>query len=348
MTNESNSNSTNDENRSTTPSDNNFMTPAEIKEGVFSILRRVWTGAGNAPFQKTRYYPNAFEVHEDIIRKIDSRVREQLNSLPLANDGEILFIGEVRFPDLSTAKFDDLNALIDRAGDNRDPERLYMRWVSMLIEPLGTIAQVEIYFTTEQPLETKELALLEINVAHMELEIGGPSESWVEHSFQTLNPFFETARLSGIYKPLLIFRNKNVVLMLSIITALFVDQLISRLLSVYVNTPVYIDKTTYILSQLNLEQKFDAYVRAMYEVESPIGSGLAIFGASIVTYVITLILCYILYPKLVPRSVISIGLAKIRIAKYQNVFRFVVFTIIISGFLLPLLYSLITKALGLP
>jgi hypothetical protein len=335
------------ENSSITPA-NPHLTAEEIKAGVFSILRRVAMGGGSSPFQKSRLYPNAFEMNEDLIKRLDSRVREQLGKLPLANNGEILFKGEVRFPDLSTEKFDDLNILLDKAGDKRDPESLAMRWVSLLVEPIGTIAQVDMVFTTEQPLETKELGLLDFDLAQMKLEIGGPFDSWVEQTYQILNPFFETARLSGIYRPLLIFRNRNIVLVLSLITAIFVDNLVSRILSVYINTPVYVDEAAYILSQPNLESKFDAFITKMYEVQSPLGSGLAILGVSIVTYLISLVICYILYPKLVPRSAISIGLAKIRFSKYQNAFRFVVFTIILSGFILPLLYTLISRALGLP
>lgn len=330
------------------PQNNGLITADELKSGFFALLRRVVTGGESAPFEKARFYPYAFEINEDVIRKIDSRVRECLAILPIANAGELLFRGDVRFPDLSSEKFDNLETLIDKAGDKRDPESLSMQWAAVLIEPLGTVVQVIANFATEQPLETKELQLLDFDLAAMKLEISGPTDIWVEQTYQKLNPFFETVKLSGIYKPLLIFRNRNIVLILSLITALFLDQLVSRILSVYINTPVIVDTATKILSQPSLEEKFDSFIRDLYQVQSPIGTGLAIFGASIVTYVISLILCYLLYPKLVPRSTISIGLAKIRISKYQNAFRFVVFTIIVSGFLIPLLYTLITTAIGIP
>jgi hypothetical protein len=58
------------------------------------------------------------------------------------------------------------------------------------------------------------------------------------------------------------------------------------------------------------------------------------------TFAVILVLGQSLLPKLTPNSVIAVGLAGRRALAHSNTFRFIVFTCIISGILLPLLLEL--------
>ena len=97
----------------------------------------LFSSAGKAATQERgRVYQHAFQVADDDIRRIDRRVRELLK-IPATLDGNIDFSGTVRFPDLSTQRFSDLDDLLERAGEQKDPETLLLYWRAILAEPFG-------------------------------------------------------------------------------------------------------------------------------------------------------------------------------------------------------------------
>ena len=77
------------------------------------------------------------------------------------------------------------------------------------------------------------------------------------------------------------------------------------------------------------------FVRELYGPfkDNPLFEGVMQLTGGMLTMLIVVILGYMLYPKLVPRAGINIGLASTRYTVYENAFRLVVFTIVVSGIL---------------
>lgn len=63
-------------------------------------------------------------------------------------------------------------------------------------------------------------------------------------------------------------------------------------------------------------------------------------GAALV-FVIALTAGMLILPKFVPKSCIAVGLAKRRYLEYENLFKFLIFTLGISGLLVPIIRALL-------
>jgi hypothetical protein len=71
----------------------------------------------------------------------------------------------------------------------------------------------------------------------------------------------------------------------------------------------------------------------------PLSQSLLLTVGAMSVMLVVAALGYVLFPKLVPRAGINIGLASTRYAMYENTFRLVIVTILISGILVPLIRS---------
>jgi hypothetical protein len=85
----------------------------------------------------------------------------------------------------------------------------------------------------------------------------------------------------------------------------------------------------------------DMFAREIYSPlkGDPLSQSLLLTVGGMSVMLVVAVLCYVLYPKLVPRAGINIGLASTRYAMYENTFRLVMVTILISGILVPLIRS---------
>ena len=313
----------------------------QLKAGIITLFRRA-AFKEDSSSQKGKLFLNAFEVNEEFLDKFNRRVIEHFSHLEQLPNIGVNFRATVRYSDLSTQTFDNLNKLIEKAGDKKDPERIDMEWATLLKEPQGMTAKISVSFETDLPLETQELRLLQFDPAKMELKIFADSGDWVEKTFEDLLPFFESAKIGGIYKPLLVFRNPHVVHLVSWAFALLGQIITQGYLSArlrIIERQIIIDQ---ILNQPSLETKFDEFIRATYQTNSLDLNTVLILGGSLVFFGVMLVMGYILFPKLVPRSFISIGLSKLRVTKYQNVFRFIIFSVLVSGIIIPTLLSFFT------
>ena len=59
----------------------------------------------------------------------------------------------------------------------------------------------------------------------MKLEIAGPDRQWVDNTFSELDPLFNSVQTWNMYRPLLIFRNRNVVSIASWTTGFYAQML---------------------------------------------------------------------------------------------------------------------------
>jgi hypothetical protein len=297
-------------------------------------------------YKKARHYPFPFVADEAFIRKLDRRAAEWLVKAGAPPNHPPTVVAEVRFPDLSSSRFTTVEELLEKAGDQHDPERLVIEWSAVLQQPLVSTARIAVVFTTEKPLQVRELQWFEYPVASIDLIVEGAEQRWVDNTFTELDPFFPSVRLGGMYRPLWVFRNKAVVHLSSWVTGFIAQMIYNGLIQVLqrpgVNTlrQNRIDK---IISQPTAEAKIDMFVRELYGPfkDNPLFEGVIQLAGGMLTMLIVVILGYMLYPKLVPRAGINIGLTSTRYAVYENTFRLVIFTIMVSGILLPLLRTLL-------
>jgi len=317
--------------------------PRETVEAAVTALAEEFASRRRTVPAKSRHYPHPFAVDESFIRKLCEAATACLRrSVPVQGNedtGEPKFSGRVRYPDLSTKNFSSLDHLIAKSGNKRDPEQLTMelRIVTQVWPPAVSVIRVTL--TTEKPLEIAELQLLDFPLASMDLEIEGNNEEWVETTFEELDPFLDSARLRGIYRPLLIFRNRIVVMVISWWTGYLGQDAYFSILRAIARPTVNAKREAFVTRVTGLptaEQKLDELTRWQYSAfTDPIFDGLMQMAGGFLVLLVVASLGYLLYPKLVPRSGINVGLASKRYSEYENAFRFVVFTGVICGILIP-------------
>ncbi len=287
---------------------------------------------------KGKRFINAFEVGEDFVKKIISRSLSCFEDLDLL--GGISFSGEVRYRDLTTNKYNDPDKLLEECGDTMDPETLLLTWIAFLKGAPGECAKIELAFQTDVSLETESLEWFEHHLASIEITVAGPTNLWVGETFRKLDPFLETAKIGGIYKPLLVFRNKHVVQISSWAIGVIAQISSIEFLSRELKKDSTQSKVERILNQTTLDEKFDTFVKALFLEKSSVTNSIMIFGGSFILLLLIYVLSLHTLPKLVPRSTIEIGLTKSRVERYRKTFQFIIFTLLVGGLLIPIIRSL--------
>jgi hypothetical protein len=99
---------------------------------------------------------------------------------------------------------------------------------------------------------------------------------------------------------------------------------------------------TKISKSTSISDKIDMLAeRLLVPAAEPWYRPIIVVAAGACTYVISLIFFQNFLPRLTPNSVIAVGLAGKRAARYGNMWKFAVVTILITGVLLPLVRELI-------
>jgi hypothetical protein len=235
---------------------------------------------------------------------------------------------------LTTDSFASLNDLLTHAGNKKSPTDLKLRWFLLLEEPLLAMASVTVMFHTDARKETKEFEILSYPLSTMEYEISGIDRDWVENVASDINPIMESTRLRGIYKPLMIFRNRQVIMILSWTLGVIAQLASLEFVSGIFSTPDPTRKFLYeALSEKDIAKKFDLFIIWLTtpSPSSPFYQPLVEVGLSIAALLIVVVLGWYLLPMLIPRSGILIGLERENFQYYQNAFKFIVFTILVAG-----------------
>jgi hypothetical protein len=293
---------------------------------------------------RVQRYQFPFVVDDDFIRKLNRRATEWLERAGILSDHPISVNAEVSFADQTTLRFAMLDECLDKAGDHQDPVGMTIEWSAVLREPLSSTAKIHAVFTTEKPPQVTELRWFEVPVASMKLEIAGPDRQWVNNTFSELDPLFNNAQPWSWYRPLHIFRNRNVVSIASWATGFYTQMLYLGLVEWLKRPQVNIrrqEPLERILNQPTLETKLDQFVREVFGPvsNSPIFDGLWVIMSSFVVVVIITLIGYKIFPMLVPRAGINIGLAATRYSSYQEVYRFVIVGILLLAIIFPLIRS---------
>jgi hypothetical protein len=321
------------------------LDPASMLLAIQVIMQQHWEEK-EIP-AKAKPYPFPFVVDDEFVRKLNKRAIEGLNRTGILSGNTISVIAEVRFDDLSTSRFTTLDEFLDKAGDRRDPASMMIEWSAVLQEPMTSTAKIQAVFTTEKPSQVTE-QWFEFPAARMDLRITGPDRQWIENVFGELDPFFTSVRLGGIYRPLLIFRNRTFVHLFSWLTGFAAQMFYLAIFEWIQRSQVNAtrqDHINRIVNQPTVEAKIDSFVREIYGPvkNSPIIETLPITLGGFVLLLFIAILGYMWYPKLVPRAGIKIGLASTRYASYDNTFRLifvtVITTIMLGGIIMPLIRS---------
>lgn len=270
---------------------------------------------------------------KDIIKAMDSVPSVEL----------VEFVGAVKFVDLSSQRFNDFAQFLERAGKRQDPQSIKLTWSKFSIYGNGEAiaGQVDLYFFTEKPLKTGRTGEAVTQKAKVEIIVSGSDQRWVDQLFDDLIPMVKTTAHGGIMRPPWVFQNEQLVVALSALMAAFVAVSGFRFASKHVdldNEKQALQVVKVINATNKIEDKFSLYVNWQL---SPKPSHFAEFMTVIILVIgfsglaLFTLLKYI--PMLTPSSAVAIGTAKRRAISAADVFKFILFTIIVGGFIIPLL-----------
>ena len=320
--------------------------PDERLTRLFRFFEKLSKDQVNS-FRKTKRYVFPFRADETVVRKINEEVLRCFD-----HDGEVEFSSKTRFQDLSTIEHDNFEKFLSNAGDKKDPESAVLKWSTFLIDAQGNPVSksVALILVTEKTLETDDKVSPNRPQAYVFLDVGSSDEKWVEYSFRNVSDLVPNLPLGGIYRPLWIFRNHFVVQLLSQFFGMAGGSAASA--AYYVLTAAEDNNSTAsrreaILKLENIEAKLDALIEyIMTPTETAwfaMVFGLLFFGAG---FVLVMLASLSLLPKLTPASSIALGLANRRAEQNENAFRFIVFSVLILGILLPAVWTIIGATIG--
>jgi hypothetical protein len=298
-------------------------------------------------YQRGKFFSFPFFVAEDALRRVDEVVRKRLAHIPVGP--KIDFDSQTRFPDLSTLRFDDFDQFLREAGDKKDPEQAHLVWNKFAVDANGEpiAGEVRVTFTTEKRLETQDIEVGAFMRASVDLLVSSSDSDWAAQTFADVTPHIEATRMGGVLRPLWIFRNRYVVqvlaMALSWISFFTGASFASRQLSV-----------TARLSESQVLQKLVSTndLRAKINIlatqwltpsNDPWWHPIVVIGCGALAFAIIYTAGITLLPKLTPNSAIAIGLANRRAQQSLNTFKFIVFVLLISGILVPLLREIILR-----
>ncbi|MFC1539736.1 hypothetical protein ACFL6H_09955 [Candidatus Latescibacterota bacterium] len=315
------------------------ISPDQVISGIIDLVHRVGF-EDKSSVRKAKTLPFAFVLHQEAIDKIEQYVTSRLELLETIPAKTLTFEGKVGYADMTSLAFPSLQELLQHAGDRKSPTDLTLRWGTLLAVPPLMMAFVTVKFHTNIRKETETLELLHFPIAHIEYEVGGVTNDWVECTTADIEPIFDSIRLKGIYKPLLIFRNRAIVHVLSWSLAFLVEiatiESIGRLFRHESKTNILQE----ILGTNDILLKFDRYMQYIMS-ERSFFEPIIVIGSGILLLLVTAIAGFHLLPKLVPRSGILIGLEKSRFQVYENTFKYIIFTLLFGGLGVAILVEII-------
>jgi len=292
-------------------------------------------------YEQSQIFLFPFYVDEPILQKLNSEVLSLLNSVE--GNVPIGFSSSTRFQDLSSYRVDSFEEFLEKAGNKKDPENSTLTWKKFFIDRYGGVysGQISISFITEKKLNDRDMAPGQYHRASIQLDISGSDSNWVERAFANLSPYLDTTKLNGIYRPLWLFRNKTFINISSSVLAwagFWIGMDISGKILRKDTEISRADVLQQIIDTTNVTEKIDLLSRQILDpIKSVWWEFLIVFLFGALGFAVIYFSGMNLFPRLTPNSHIAIGLANIRAKKYMNAFKFVVFTLLISSIILPLI-----------
>ena len=301
-----------------------------------------------AKYQNGKIFQFPFFIDEECFDKLNKEIIENFS---LIHNITPYFTSSTRFQDLTSVKFNSFEDFIQKAGNKKDPESAELSWnifdLDISGEPIAGIVQISI--VTEKRLNTSITGIGDYHHPWIELNISGSSLDWVEKTFSNIEPYINTFKLGGIYRPLWIFRNKWVITFLAHTLSWIGFFLGIKCASHIFNKEGYLSRIEVlnkILNETNIAEKFDIYVtQILTPKSSPWWEPIIIFGFGMISLVFIYYIGMTALPNLAPKSSIAIGLSNKRAINSLNVFKFIIFSLMLSGILFPLCFELIKRFL---
>jgi len=298
-------------------------------------------------YEQSQLYPFPFYVDNDLLESLEKQVLRDLDEVPVSEAVE--FKSETRFQDLSSLRLTSFQEFMERAGNKQDPESTQISWSRFAVggsgEPIA--GEVAIQFVTEKRLKTQDVAPGEFHHAFARLTVAGSDPDWVAKAFANLGPFVDASKLAGLYRPLWLFRNKWFIQVLS-----HVVSWIGFFIGVRFAIDVFkkgarlnrTDVLANILAESDMINKFDLYAKEILTpAKSPWWEPIVVMGVGAISFAVVFVCGLSLLPRLTPNSSIAIGLSDRRARRGLNLFKFVVFGILVSGILVPLVVEIIKR-----
>jgi len=287
----------------------------------------------------SRFISRPFNLDEEVLRTVHARVGERFASLAPGQEPHL--VAESRYTDRSTEQFFSIEEVIQEAAADRDPEALGLQWTGLAAD--GRLMNVEIEFTTEKPLDQNSSKIPNHAVTGMRLVVLGPSRPWVRETAVAVESLLAHTKLSGLYRPLLMFRSEMVNTIFAWCIGVTLFALTSELMGRMFDSGH--DGLHRILAGHTLSQRFERYILEIYRPGLGLLAGMALFLLPYLLLWAGYLLANRYVASLVPRSSISLGLGKRRYADYMNVFRFVIFGIF-AAVMISVLANLVTSLIS--
>lgn len=294
-----------------------------IPREAFAEMFRPWSFRRQP--RKRLAYLRSFVMDEATLRRLDKRITDRFAEAELAQPIVQISVG---YADLSAEQFTDWDTCFSEALEAADARRLEASWETVGSD--GSIYQLELVCVTEIPVTVAPNVGPQPEDAHIAVSATGATRDWVSGVLSGVDPIVKNTRLGKIYRPLEGFRSvivREVGAWLIAATVWFISL---QLLNELVAEPNSESSLGKILRHRTLSQQFEAYVRDIYSSHQSLLVGLFIFVIPYGLLFAVLLIARRALGYIVPRSAINIGLATKRYTDYMNVFRFVVFTIVVG------------------
>jgi len=308
----------------------------------FSFLDfiKIWDSNQRPKYQKKKSFFVVFDVDEEILNRLNEVILTRINKLNVY--ASVNFDISVRYSDLTIENYDSLNEFYTEGSDYGVPESVNLTWECRLIEPLGSKIECQVKFMTEQRLQIDDVDDELANYrSYILISIEGDDKQWINEVFTASHCIIEKVKIGGIYKPFLLFRSSFVVNIFSVAVLVLSQAVIINWLSRFMARDRREEIVSIIQSLQTIEEKFDRYIEFIYSNNIPLLNSIMPlatgFAISFVLYALSLKLV----PKLVPKSCIVIGLSKRQIHMYKATYKYIVFSLIISTFLIPFMLAAI-------
>lgn len=289
--------------------------------------------------RKSKRYPHPFFIDEQLIGKLDSRVRNAMAEVAV----DQVSIGiQVRYADLSSETYRDLQQCFDSAGDDADAESIELIWSGLAVN--GNFHTIEIVCVTEKPLASSATRAPVPEAAGITLSVSGESRRWVRITFSQLESLINATRLSMLFRPLEVFRHTVFIQIGSWIVGAVMWYISYHFMVERLEKADNQRRMQEILASRSLDGRFEAFVRDILSPHNSFLLGLFLFLIPYGLLFLGFILGERYLSHLVPRSSVSIGLSSRRYHDYINVFKFVIFTVAL-GSILGVIVNLISGLL---
>lgn len=309
----------------------------EVRTSVLAQFLR--TESAKSLPRVEKWFGRQFQIDESFLRKLDKRIREHLDDTASQSIALYILVG---YSDKSAESFNDLDECFDRAGEEKDAERISLTWARFV--PESGFHEVGLEFVTERPFDAQKFRRPIPQEAGILLTVSGATRTWVKGVFRNLEMLLANTKLSLVLRPLEVFSHETFTSVISWLVGALGWFATFRIIGALYSDPARGDALTRILQEQDLAARFEQYMRETYSPSSPFIVGLVVFMLPYFFLFLGQFLGTRFLVYLVPRSGIRIGLSTRRYDDYINAFKFIVFTLLL-GSAIAVIVNLFTEML---